>query len=137
MEEGVTFEALAPWLALLVVVGILWAIGTKQRRPGHVRRRSEAHEAYLAFLTEILREPEVRTLMFERGTTNAARLTAFQETMGELTEPFLRACAAKLFEDRLVRRLVAKVVAANHGDMGADKRKVMREMGGLVEEVRP
>jgi hypothetical protein len=129
----VTFEALAPWFAFLVVAGILWAIGTKQRRPGHVRQRSEMHEVYLALLVDVLGQAELRKLMIDRGTGTAEGIALFRRDMGTYSYPFLRACAAKLLSDRIVRRQVAAYVAKGQG---GDRKKLMGIFGGLVEGVR-
>jgi hypothetical protein len=129
----VTFEALAPWLAALVLIGTLYGLGAAKWKPGHVRQRSEAHEAYLAFLRDILSSPDVRRVMIREGTADPVKLAAFRDSMGNLSEPMLRACAAKLLDNRIVRRQVAAYVAK---EQGGDRKKLMREFGALVGEAK-
>lgn len=120
---------LLPPLVLLVC---LWALNRKLR-PGRVRRRTEQHEAFLAFLTEILAEPKIRETMIERRTATRESLLALQATMGQLHFPGLKAIAARLLVDRVVRQAVARYMVAAHG---VTQQRFMMQMSEMVGEAR-
>lgn len=128
-----TFEALAPWLATFVVIGILYAIGTKQRRPGHVRLRSDCHEAYLSLMDDILNDADILELMVSRRVATKEALVALRATVGQLPERALRAMAAKLVSDRIVRRAVAKFMVQHHG---VNRQRFTMLVSDMVGEVR-
>lgn len=118
--------------ALILALALTW-LTQKQRAPGRIRRRTDDHESYLAFLMDILDQPAISALMVRQGTTTVPALAAFRATMGQLSEPMLRACAGKLLSDRIVRRQVARFLEERRG---MRKRCAMGALGQIVERVR-
>ncbi len=126
--------------ALSVAIGVglyyalLWFIPRRTRlQRRHVFQRSEAHEAYLAFLEDILGDPEVTSVLVKHRAATQEGLLGLRATLGEMPEPMLRKAGAALLNDRTVRRQIVSHLASTRG---MDKGKLMRELGDMVMEAR-
>ena len=118
------------WLVVLATIAAFAYILHRKRRPGHVRNRTEEHEALLAMLREIVAVPEIADAMIRHGGVTRHGLAKTVANAGYMSEKVLRAVLAQLFADRTVRRLVAQHIEKQHG---AERKAVMRGLGELME----
>jgi hypothetical protein len=116
------------------IAALSWfAVRRKRGQSDNVLRRTDKHEAYLAFAMEILHQPKLTSLMLQQGTVTPDGLRATRQTLGDLNEQGLRAIVARALDDRIVRRAVAGYMARVHG---VDRGRFMRLMGENVVQVR-
>ena len=106
----------------------------RQRRRDRAARKSDAHEVYVLALKEWLHEPEIVDAI-QRNAMQWQALAGGMEILnsGTMTEPMARALAAKILENRTVRRVVAAHMAKRHG---LDRKRTMANMGKMLESVR-
>lgn len=106
------------------VVLALGALLARKRRHGRVRQRTEQHEALLAFLKDITEQPTLMVVLRRRYGVAAPLLMRKVRQSGQWSEPVLRQFVGELMADRVVRRMVANILARR----GANRERVMREL---------
>lgn len=99
----------------------------------HVVTRSRYHEAYLEFVTEALEDPEIRKLLIDRRVMSERGVEIARNTAGQALEPWVRAIAARITGDRVVRRRLSALLSARRGE---NKHRMMNMLTEMTEVVR-
>ncbi len=127
---------LLSWIAIFATIGLLGygaKILSRQRALRKASRRSDKHEAFLAFAQELLEEPDILIAAVKAGSVTVEGVRAAREAIHVSYYPGVRALTAKLLEDRNVRRLVVRHMAKKHG---VTRVAFMAHLSGFMAEVR-
>jgi hypothetical protein len=132
------YRTLAVMIGPLILAGILVALVWlgKRRRRGQrqiTRERDRTHEAYLEFIHCWLLDQKIVDAAMETRVMTSEGFDMTLHALAEASYPEVRAIAARLLDNRVVRREIAKYM---HREHGLDRQRFAMMAADMVERVR-